>query len=270
MKISVITISYNAATCIEDTIKSVISQQYDNFEYIIVDGNSNDGTLDIIKKYQNIIDKWISEPDSGIYNAMNKAIKMSSGDYCLFMNAGDFFIDKDVLHRADIFLDGKFDVLTGKEIHIQNNKVVDYIIPPIVLTMNRLYNSSICHQSSFIKRDLLLKFPYDEKLRLVSDWKFWIETVILNNAQYKAIDTDVACFNREGATYKQIELGKKERKQVLQELIPMKILNDYKGFNKRNLFHNFLFRTIRFLKRNYILYSNIFRIKKLLAKQKNF
>ena len=81
MKISVITISYNAASCIESTINSVIAQKYDDFEYIIVDGVSKDGTLDIIQKYDKSISHWVSEPDSGIYNAMNKAVRMATGEY---------------------------------------------------------------------------------------------------------------------------------------------------------------------------------------------
>ena len=103
MKVSVITVSFNAVSCIERTIKSVISQRYNDFEYIIVDGQSNDGTIEIIQKYHAYISKWISEPDRGIYNAMNKAVRICSGEYCIFMNAGDMFVNPLVLKQVSLF-----------------------------------------------------------------------------------------------------------------------------------------------------------------------
>ena len=99
MKISIITVCFNAVGVIEKTILSVISQTYNDVEYIIIDGGSTDGTLDIVKKYENYIAYWISEPDSGIYNAMNKGVKHATGLYCNFMNAGDFFINEKVLEN---------------------------------------------------------------------------------------------------------------------------------------------------------------------------
>lgn len=99
MKISIITVCFNAVGVIEKTILSVISQTYNDVEYIIIDGGSTDGTLDIVKKYENYIAYWISEPDSGIYNAMNKGVKYATGLYCNFMNAGDFFINEKVLEN---------------------------------------------------------------------------------------------------------------------------------------------------------------------------
>lgn len=101
VKISIITVCYNASSVIEDTILSVINQTYCNKEYIIIDGDSNDGTVDIIKKYEDHIDNWISEPDNGIFDAMNKGIRMASGEWINMMNAGDRFFSEFVLE--DIF-----------------------------------------------------------------------------------------------------------------------------------------------------------------------
>jgi len=98
--LSIVTISYNAERTIENTILSVINQTFDDFEYIIIDGNSSDSTLDIINKYENKISCWISEPDEGLYNAMNKAIKMANGAWIAYMNCGDTYADADVLMRV--------------------------------------------------------------------------------------------------------------------------------------------------------------------------
>ena len=228
MKISVITISYNAVTCIEPTIMSVINQKYNSFEYIIVDGASNDGTLDVLKKYDQYITRWISEPDSGIYNAMNKAVKMAKGEYCIFMNAGDRFANPLVLKQVSLFLNDGFDYLCGNEISLKSGKVIDYVYAPTCITKDLFVNRSLSHQASFIKRELLLSNPYDEKLKLVSDWKFCIEILLLQHKKYRSIDVDVCKFNHDGATFTQKELGKKERMKVLQELLP----NEYNQIKK--------------------------------------
>lgn len=219
MKISVITISYNAASCIESTINSVIAQKYDDFEYIIVDGVSKDGTLDIIQKYDKSISHWVSEPDSGIYNAMNKAVRMATGEYCIFMNAGDMFANPLVLKQVSLFLDDDFDVLTGCEISTVDGKPFAYVEPIKEITKEHFFLTSISHQASFIKRTLLLEFPYDEDLKLVSDWKFWLETIVFGGKSYRPMDVDVCVFNHDGLTYSpgMKKQGKMERENVISE-----------------------------------------------------
>lgn len=225
MKISVITIAFNAYKEIEKTIQSVVTQQYDNYEYIIVDGASTDGTVDIIKKYYKSISKWISEPDSGIYNAMNKAINMASGEYCIFMNAGDMFANQLVLKQASLFLDDDFDVLTGCEISTKDGKVIDYVQPIEKVTKEHFFVTSISHQASFIKRSLLLRYPYDETLKLVSDWKFWLQTIVFGNCTYRPMDIDVCIFNHDGLTFSLNNIGKVEREKVIKEFYNEKDIN---------------------------------------------
>ena len=227
MKVSVITVSFNAVSCIERTIKSVISQRYNDFEYIIVDGQSNDGTIEIIQKYHAYISKWISEPDRGIYNAMNKAVRICSGEYCIFMNAGDMFVNPLVLKQVSLFLDDGFDVLTGCEISTKNGKIVDYVKPPQKATLKHFFVTSISHQASFIKRSLLLEYPYDEHLKLVSDWKFWLQTLVLDGKSYRSIDVDVCVFNHDGMTYAFSDIGNMERKEVLMSLLPKDVYEEY-------------------------------------------
>ena len=149
-KITIITVSYNAATSIEPTILSVINQTYPNIEYIVIDGGSNDGTVDIIKKYQNKISYWVSEPDKGIYDAMNKGIRMATGDWINFMNAGDTFFCDTSLNllfipepESDIDIiygDTEFIYAFGKYVRqpAELEKLIwNDLLPPIVICQSR-------------------------------------------------------------------------------------------------------------------------------------
>lgn len=264
MKVSVITVVYNAVKDIDKTITSVMQQRYDDYEYIVVDGASTDGTVDVIRQYSKYISYWASEPDNGIYNAMNKAVRMAHGEYCIFMNAGDMFANSLVLKDASWYLSEGFDVLTGREISLRNGNVVDYVKPPALITLNHFYKSSISHQSSFIKRSLLLEYPYDETFRLVSDWKFWIQTLVLGRFSYKAIDINVSVFNHDGLTYSQKELGLKEREQVLRQLIPDSIRLDYDNVNRRSYLYKFASRVYNKLQRMFRVVILKYRMKSLV------
>lgn len=227
MKLSVITVNYNNKKGLEATINSVISQKYLDFEFIIVDGNSNDGSKDIIYKKRNYITKWINEPDSGIYNAMNKGVKMSTGDYLIFMNSGDEFYDTQVLDKiAKVLLQAnEVGVCTG--ITYNNDKSSSFWYPPKNLTLYYFLSSSISHQASFIRRDLLLKFPYNEKNRIVSDWEFWIRSIILADCGYKTTDIVICKYDRSGMSNTQYGKLMSEREEVKKRILPPKILKDY-------------------------------------------
>lgn len=252
MNITVITISYNAEKIIENTILSVINQKNADFEYIIVDGNSSDGTIDIIKKYGSQITKWKSEPDTGIYNAMNKGIDMASGDYCIFMNAGDVFAGDDILMRVTPYLFTNKDVYTGYAIYTNSGHIVEYKKPPRKVDYTYFYRRSLCHQASFIKTELLHRYHYDEKYKMVSDGKFWKLVLGLNNGEYEAIHEDICCFDTSGLTYTQRERGKKEDELVIKELYnenqitcsqnvikrqkhPLNLISKYEGLERRIL-----------------------------------
>ena len=171
-KVTVITICYNAVNEIEKTICSVISQTYKDVEYIIIDGGSSDGTVGVLKKYQDKISKWISEPDNGIYDAINKGIKMASGEWINCMNAGDVFHDKFVLEN--IFcthIPNNVSVLYSNHIKIKQTGLK-------VLGINDM-NSHVWgfnHQSVIYKRCLHKQYGYylnDKKKLLISDTLFF-------------------------------------------------------------------------------------------------
>ena len=122
MKITVITISFNAAARMAQTIKSVIQQDYPSYEYIVVDGASTDGTVGIIRQHEQHITKWVSEPDTGIYQAMNKGVAMATGDYCILMNAGDMFIHENGLSEIAPHVDGDATIVRGNQVYVDNWK----------------------------------------------------------------------------------------------------------------------------------------------------
>lgn len=165
--ITVVTVVYNGEATLEQTIKSVVNQTYDNVEYIIVDGGSKDRTLDIIKKYEDIIDYWQSEPDKGIYDAMNKGIELANGVWINFMNAGDCFVNAEVL--SSVFRNNNnfdFDVLYGDACDENGESLISY---KKINTYFFLRLKMINHQSMFIKRKILLEHNYDLNYKIIAD-----------------------------------------------------------------------------------------------------
>lgn len=221
MKLSIITVNYNDAKGLERTIKSVISQSYHYFEFIVIDGGSSDGSLDIIKKYERNIDYWVSEHDGGIYQGMNKGLRQAKGDYVNFMNSGDSFHSTDVLERI-FSLDTDADIITGTHIGSPHPNVGKNGI-----SLYTLCTGAVDHQASFIKRDVALRHPYDEKYKIVSDWKFFIEALVIDDCSFFYTDTIVVDVDMTGISNTSLDLNRRERETVLRELFPERILTDY-------------------------------------------
>lgn len=202
MLISVITVNYNNCLGLNKTIQSVCNQTYLNIEFIIIDGNSSDNSKNIINKLQkashslklrNLI--CISEPDRGIYDAMNKGIKLSKGDYIIFMNSGDYFSCSTILN--DIFINRKYheDLLIGRQLYI--NKLGKKGISPKLrisdFSITYFLSSTIPHQATFIKRDLFEKIGYyDINYKVSADWVFWIKAIIENKCTIKLINEEIS------------------------------------------------------------------------------
>lgn len=223
MKLSVITINYNNHDGLRKTIKSVVNQTFKDFEYIIIDGGSTDGGVDVIKKYADKIDYWVSEPDKGIYNAMNKGIDIAKGEYCIFMNSGDCFHDNQTLSLSIPHLDG-IDVIAGYA-KLDSGERVDR---PIEITLQSLYNhQQPCHQSSFIRTILLKKYHYDEKYKLVSDWKFFIQVFVYGDSSYKPIDVVVSVYDSVGLSSVNRQLIDSEHVSILEHDFPKRVYDYY-------------------------------------------
>lgn len=192
IKITIITVCYNCKDILEETILSVINQTYNNIEYIIIDGGSTDGTVDIIKKYEKKITHWVSEPDHGIFDAMNKGIMFSSGDYLNFMNAGDKFVSEDVLtslvdniNNSPIIIYGDWYVKIQNEVTIRKPLSEKYI------------NSKLpfCHQATFIQSEYHKLNKYDSNLRLAADYKFIYQALLRDKVKTQYIPILIASFD---------------------------------------------------------------------------
>lgn len=239
--ISIVTVSYNTVSVIEQTILSVINQTYPNIEYIIIDGGSTDGTVDIIKKYSDKVSYWVSEPDKGIYNAMNKGIIQAHGEFLNFMNAGDTFYDKDVLSkvfsvkREEDFLVGiaKYGRKYWKPIHLD-------------FKFSEVYHGlGVNHQASFIRKKLL-KNGYDENAKIIADELLFLEKVVFEGCKYLPLPYIICTYDSNGISNQKENSCKirSERMSFLSERLPERILRDYDKFAKVTLW-KFIWNCLR-------------------------
>ena len=277
MKLSIITINYNNAEGLRKTLASVAAQTYQNIEHIIVDGGSTDGSLEVIKDYyhqfeigdlrlENLI--WTSEPDKGIYNAMNKGIEIALGkrvvdtfnrselvedshtpytlhhtpslsDYIQILNTGDILAAPDVtermmnalytVHRTPYTENGSPAILYGNMIK------KDYTTGKIIgksgkveYSLRQYFSSTMNHDCCYIRRDVYEKYGlYDENLKIVSDWKWFLQAIGLGHVKPVYADIDVTIFDAGGISESNLTFRNQERRQVLEELLPPAILADY-------------------------------------------
>lgn len=200
--ISVITVCYNAAEGLKKTIGSVAQQDYPNLEYIVIDGNSSDNTIEILKRKDTIISKWISEPDKGIYDAMNKGIRHATGEWLIFMNAGDIFSGPRTLSQMASYLDDNISILRGNIIRVYEHfKVKSCGVTEQSPGIMDMMHNTFHHQACLIRR-LLFDYIglYDTGYRLCADWKFFFDCVILNRVKSRYVNVTVALFRMDGAS----------------------------------------------------------------------
>lgn len=215
---SIITICYNAADTIERTIQSVLAQSYPNIEYIVVDGASKDNTLSIINRYKERISKMVSEPDKGLYDAMNKGICLASGDYLCFLNAGDtFYADTTLQEMADTLPSDKLpDVIYGETalVDAQGRFVrMRRLQAPEVLTWRSFRQGMlVCHQAFFARRELVPQ--YDLQYRFSADFDWCIRIMKQSHLLYNTHLT-VVNYLDEGLTTRNQKASLKERFRIM-------------------------------------------------------
>ena len=262
MKLSIITINRNNATGLEKTLQSVAFQTFKEFEYIIIDGASTDGSVEVVKSHEPEFAhlKWVSEPDTGIYNAMNKGVRMASGDYIQILNSADCLASEEVTERMLMAL-GKTDypsILYGNMVKCfsDGHRMVDKSFAGQEITMLGMYTGTLNHDPTYIRHDLFAKYGfYDESLKIVSDWKWYLQAIVLGNEKPKYVDLDVTLFDMTGISETNKELTQAERKQVLKQLFPEAVLKDYEQYAfpieqmKRLQRHPWSYKMVWFLER---------------------
>lgn len=226
MRYSVITINRNNADGLRSTIESVVRQSCRDLEYIVIDGASTDGSRDVIREHAARIDYWVSEPDRGVYNAMNKGLGQAHGEFVIFMNSGDCFHDADVLARLEAELDDT-DILFGNVCDAATGRRYGGIPAGSEVTFLTIKKEILCHQGTVYRRTIFDRHPYDESLRLIADWKVNVQAIVLDGCRVKVVDTVIADYDLTGMSSTQGRLHAEERQRVMHELIPERILRDY-------------------------------------------
>lgn len=214
-RLSIITINYNNATGLQKTVASVITQSFKDFEYIIIDGNSSDASVDVIKKNENYFAYWCSEKDKGIYDAQNKGIQKAKGDYLLFLNSGDCLENDGVLENV-FSLSPKEDVLYGELIFdFGTHKKLSNL--PSRLTIDYLFRDNIWHPASFIKRNLFEKYGnYDTSYKICADYDFFFKTIAIHKVSTLHLTFPISIYDTTGLSSNEQSLKKidAERMQI--------------------------------------------------------
>ncbi len=232
-KISIITVNYNNKAGLQKTINSVIGQVFKNMEFILIDGNSTDGSKQLLQEHQDHFSYWVSEPDHGIYHAMNKGIRRATGDYLLFLNSGDCLADEQVLEKIAREIDGTHDIYYG-DIIFERTKKSTKVVFPEKLSFNFFVTDNLSHQATFIKRILFDKFfYYNEHFRIASDWEFMIYAICKRNASYKHLNLLVTIYDGNGlssdsANYKTLY---EERSISMNKYFPL-FIADYEQLSE--------------------------------------
>ena len=237
MKLSIITINYNNAEGLRKTLASVAAQSYANIQHVIIDGNSSDTSKDVIIDYAENTKNpnheilWVSEKDKGIYNAMNKGIEMATGDYIQILNSGDILAGEDVTEKMVCQLnqnDESVGILYGNMIKVNAQDKVVGKSGYAEYSLRQFYHSTLNHDCAYIRKDLFEEYGlYDENLKIVSDWKWYLQAIGLGSVKPEYVDIDVTIFDDGGISETQLDRRAAERRQVLEELLPSAVLWDY-------------------------------------------
>jgi glycosyltransferase involved in cell wall biosynthesis len=223
IKLTIITINYNNRVGLIRTVSSVKKQTWQEFEYIVIDGCSNDGSKEYIEKEDQYIDYWVSEKDSGIYNAMNKAINVAKGEYLLFINSGDHLFNETVLEQNHGSIVEKDLIYFNLE--MARNGISRITRSPAELSFSDLYTTTLPHPATFIKKELFSKVGmYDESLRIVSDWKFFTLALFKFNCSYLKIEDTLSTFYLDGIST--LEDNSNERELVMKQYFN-RFITDY-------------------------------------------
>ena len=273
MLFSIITINRNNSAGLRQTMESVVAQQNCDMEYVVVDGASTDGSVEVIKQYAALPRlKWVSEPDSGIYNAMNKGISMSEGDYIVFVNSGDTLVSPSVMQRLTQALaeTGRPAILYGNIIKVwPDGRTLKGKGRKDPFTMFSFYRGTLDHPGTCIRRDLYDTYGMmDETMKICSDWAWFMKAIVFGEEKPVYADIDTVYFDMTGiseSSGKVRERLRNERRSVLKKSLPPLVLADYDRYADDIIMinrlhrHPWAFKLVRFIER--VLFK-IERLKK--------
>lgn len=219
MKLSIITINYNNKEGLQKTIDSVVSQTWHDFEWIVIDGGSTDGSKELIEQYQQHFAYWCSEPDKGVYNAMNKGIDKAKGEYMNFMNSGDSFYAKDTLEQVFVNNTPNADMVYGDWARDEKGRIV-LMKAPKEASLYSFYVDNICHQAMFIKSSAMREKGYDETYKYYADWARWL-LMMLDNATFQYVPVIVCLYDTQGISSHQVNAEMEAEMQRFRAQVPL-------------------------------------------------
>jgi glycosyltransferase involved in cell wall biosynthesis len=220
--ISIITINLNNREGLRKTIDSVLELEFDSFEHVIIDGGSNDGSVELIEEYVKLTESkvsyWESKKDKGIYNAMNNGVSRANGRYCLFLNSGDYLHEPTALKKFNCTI-SDVDIIYGCILKLIDDQLIPHP-PHSKINFSTFVTDTLPHPATLIKKKALIKTRgYDESLKIVSDWKFFLIAIFKNNASFRFVNENITIFDMNGISSNTINwnLIKAERKQTLEQ-----------------------------------------------------
>lgn len=230
-EISIITVVKDDCAGMKVTAESIVHQSaFSRIEWVVIDAASRDGTVDVIQSHSDKIAFWVSEPDSGIYDAMNKGLEKVKGKYCLFLNAGDALHANDVIERVLANENyGRVDYLSGSTQLCRHGKkeAIDYA--PEKVTGRLLFERSLSHQATFIRTSRLKSMGgYDRAYKITADAKAFFHDIIILNASYEPLHFVVADYDITGISSTNYQLTTEERNRFLSTLLPSRMYDDYR------------------------------------------
>lgn len=252
MKLCIITINYNNAEGLKKTLASVAAQTYRNIEHIIIDGGSTDGSVDVIKEYEQQISNsqspisliWSSEPDQGIYDAMSKGVRKASGDYIWILNSGDCATAADTVGRMMEVISHHTSSIplllgnivkfypNGRKVSEKKSKTNSTTPVPLETSMLTFYQGTVPQDAAFVRRDLFKKYGlFDPNLKIVSDWKLYLNMIALGNVLPMYVNIDVVLFDMSGISNTNAQRRDAEKRAYLEDILPTSVLKDYDAYS---------------------------------------
>lgn len=275
-RLSVITVNLNNVEGLQRTCQSLFAQSFMDYEFIVIDGGSTDGSVAYLQEHTNRITRWTSEPDRGIYHAMNKGIMQATGTYCLFLNSGDWLVRPSTLETV-FSQPPQADIVAGDVYFFDTQKgtIKWYVSSPDSLTAKTLFLGTLPHQATFICRTLFDKIGlYNEQLKIASDWQFFLEALLIHGCSYQHHPEAVAYFNMDGIScnLQTASLPRREQLSLLRQKYPL-FLPDYEQLDQlerqsQQWLQSREYRVYRFLERMGVIRLGVFgrRLKRFVQR----